>query len=629
MFCSSSAPQVDSDDGTASVLNVAAYQFAQLGELAELRRELKELCFRIGLKGTILLSEEGINLFVAGERDDIDGLLGFLRRVPGLAGLEVKESWTAQQPFRRMLVKIKREIIAFGVDSVQPAVRTSPKLSAATLRRWLSEGKPITLLDTRNDYEVQLGTFRNAIDLNIRDFRSFPEAAEKLPEETKGQAVVMFCTGGIRCEKAGPYLEQLGFREIYQLDGGILKYFEECGGEHYDGACFVFDQRVAVGPDLLPTGVKQCFACQATLGEEELRSPQYVPGESCPHCYLPPQQQRLRQLQKRQEKLDGIASQLPGCVPYPNVRAMHVPRALAGLSALDYLTRFYPGIDRAGWQEALANSAVRYRGEAIDAETAVREGQRLEHHEGIVVEPAVATDIRILFEDESIVVIDKPAPLPVHPCGRFNRNSLESFLAQAYRPEKLRMAHRLDANTSGLMVFSRKFSIAQKLQDQFHQRTVEKRYLASVHGLPPHDAFVCREPIGREAGEHGARTIDAGGLVAETGFRVLRRMADGTSLLLVEPLTGRTNQIRVHLWHLGIPIVGDSLYLPGRQLGNQATRVADSAPMCLHAWALAFDHPLTGERLRLRSSRQLAWATSLDGPARQPCEPVFPPEGGR
>lgn len=595
---------------TAPVLNVAAYQFANLGDLPELRRELKELCVRINLKGTILLSEEGINLFIAGERDDIEALLGYLRRLPGLAELTVKESWTEQQPFRRMLVKIKREIIAFGIDTVRPAVHTSPKLPAATLRQWLSEGKAVTLLDTRNDYEIRLGTFRNAVDLGIRHFRHFPEAAARLPEATKQQPVVMFCTGGIRCEKAGPYMEQLGFREIYQLDGGILKYFEECGGEHYDGACFVFDQRVAVGPDLLPTGTATCFACQATLSAEEMQSPEYLVGESCPHCYQTLAERQRQQLAKRQATLRRIAESQPGCQPHASVRVMHVPRALAGLPVLEFLERFHPGIGRLRWMEALASSQIRYRDQPLTAEDLVNEGQRIEHHEGMVVEPAVATDIEIVFEDEAIVVVDKPAPLPVHPSGRFNLNSLESFLLAAYRPEKLRLAHRLDANTSGLLVFSRKFSIAKRVQSQFHGRMVDKRYLALVLGHPPNDHFRCDAAIGRDTIALGARSIDEQGLPAETEFWVRERRADGSCLLEVNPLTGRTNQIRIHLWQLGFPIVGDPVYLPDRQLGKQATLAVDGPPMCLHAWRLAFDHPLTGERIEFRSSRRLAWATT-------------------
>jgi UPF0176 protein len=153
-----------------------------------------------------------------------------------------------------MRVKIKREIIAFGIPDIVPAEHTAPKLAPRTLKQWLDEGRRVTLLDTRNDYEVNLGTFRGTLVPHIDHFRHFPEAAAKLPESLKDEPVVMFCTGGIRCEKAGAYLEKIGFRHVHQLDGGILKYFEECGGAHYDGECFVFDERISVGPDLKPTG---------------------------------------------------------------------------------------------------------------------------------------------------------------------------------------------------------------------------------------------------------------------------------------------------------------------------------------------------------------------------------------
>jgi UPF0176 protein len=154
------------------------------------------------------------------------------------------------RPFRRMRVKIKREIIAFGVAGIAPGCYTSPRLSARELKQWLDEGRPVTLLDTRNNFEVQTGSFRNALPIGIDDFRDFPAAVYQLPDELKQQPVVTFCTGGIRCEKAAPYLERAGFENVYQLDGGILKYFEECGAAHFEGKCFVFDERVALDASL-------------------------------------------------------------------------------------------------------------------------------------------------------------------------------------------------------------------------------------------------------------------------------------------------------------------------------------------------------------------------------------------
>ena len=269
----------------SAVINISVYKFTPLAELIPLRDRLRRLTAEINLRGTILLSAEGINLFVAGARTAVDILLQNLREVPGLEDLNPKESISDEQPFNRMLVKIKREIIAFGVEGIDPARRPTAKLSPRTLKQWLDEGRPVTLLDTRNDYEIRMGTFKNALPAHIDHFREFPAAVRKLPEPLKQQPVVMFCTGGIRCEKAGPFMEQAGFTNVHQLEGGILKYFEECGGAHYQGECFVFDRRVGVDPQLRETNSVLCYNCQLPLTEEEQRDPRYVPDVSCPQCH--------------------------------------------------------------------------------------------------------------------------------------------------------------------------------------------------------------------------------------------------------------------------------------------------------------------------------------------------------
>jgi len=267
------------------VINLAAYKFVPLTALPERRERLRKVCLELGLKGTILLSTEGINLFVAGLRDSVDTLLAILRADPEIGPFEVKESLNDYPPFSRMLVKIKKEIIAFGVEGFDPTFASSRKISPAKLKLWLDEGRQVTLLDVRNDYEVSLGTFDGAVPIGIDHFRQFPAAADRLSEQRKEQTIVMFCTGGIRCEKAGPYLQRSGFHEVYQLDGGILKYFQECGQQHFHGECFVFDKRTALDGQLRETATTFCFACQSTLTAEEQTAPHYVVGESCPYCY--------------------------------------------------------------------------------------------------------------------------------------------------------------------------------------------------------------------------------------------------------------------------------------------------------------------------------------------------------
>ncbi len=575
--------------------NIAAYKFAPLGELKPLRERLLQNCKAWGLKGTILLSTEGINLFVAGPREAIDELLREVRRIPGLEELSVKLSESDRQPFTRMLVRIKKEIIAFGVEGIDPSRSPSPKLSPTELKQWLDEGRPVTLLDTRNEYEVKLGTFRNAVTVGIDQFRDFPAAVAGLPSGLKQQPIVMFCTGGIRCEKAGPYMQREGYEQVYQLDGGILKYFEDVGGAHYEGECFVFDQRVGVDPELSETDSDLCFACLAPLTAEDLQDPRYSRSISCPYCHVTDDTQRVAALAKRHERVRQATNPLPGSVPYDNQRPLIVPSRCEGLNLLDFLSTILKQVPREEWAALIAaGRIVNHDRVPVACEQKVRAGERYVHLLPATIENDVNAAIEILYEDEALIVVNKPAPLPLHPSGRFNRNTLQSILHTVYAPQVPRPAHRLDANTSGLVVFARTRHFAGLIQPQFARGEVEKVYLARVQGHPPADSFRCELPISNVAGEWGSRTIDEEhGLAAETEFRVLERYGDGNALLEVQPLTGRTNQIRVHLWQLGWPICGEQSYLPGRQLGRTQTHGIHDPPLCLQASRIRFLHPLT------------------------------------
>ena len=270
-------------------LNVSAYKFVEIAALEPLRAELRERCAAAGLKGTVLLSHEGINLFLAGLEARLRGVLEWLAADARFAGLPVKESWSVEQPFNRMLVKIKREIITMKMPMIRPMDARAPDIDAATLKRWLDAGvddagRAITLLDTRNQFEVGIGTFSGAIDPNIHSFGEFPARVDELAPQLAGRTVVTFCTGGIRCEKAVLYMRGQGMEHVYQLDGGILKYFEEVGGAHYQGDCFVFDRRVALTPALEAAGYAECFNCRAVVSPAQLRSPDYRLGISCPAC---------------------------------------------------------------------------------------------------------------------------------------------------------------------------------------------------------------------------------------------------------------------------------------------------------------------------------------------------------
>jgi UPF0176 protein len=241
-----------------SVVNIAAYKFVSLDSLPDLRAHLLTVTGDCALKGTILLAEEGINLFLAGSAEGIDGFLQALRADPRFADLEVKFSHSDAVPFRKLLVKIKREIIRMDHPTIRPEAGRAPGVDAKTLARWLAQGaddagRPVVMLDTRNAFEVDEGTFHNAIDWRIERFTQFPAAVQAHRAELEGKTVVSFCTGGIRCEKAAIYMNEAGIQNVYQLDGGILKYFEETGGPGYDGKCFVFDERHSLDPGLAPS----------------------------------------------------------------------------------------------------------------------------------------------------------------------------------------------------------------------------------------------------------------------------------------------------------------------------------------------------------------------------------------
>lgn len=238
-----------------TILNIAAYQFVPLDDTEVLCTRLHECAQALQLKGTILLASEGINLFLAGSETAVRQFVAELRTDTRFATIETKESWSAVQPFRKMRVRVKREIIRMNHPTIVPAAGRAPAVDAQTLKRWLSQGhddsgRPVVTLDTRNDFEVDAGTFEGCIDWRISKFTEFPLALEKNKAQLQDKTVVSFCTGGIRCEKAALLMREAGLEQVYQLDGGILKYFEVTGGTHFQGNCFVFDERRALAADL-------------------------------------------------------------------------------------------------------------------------------------------------------------------------------------------------------------------------------------------------------------------------------------------------------------------------------------------------------------------------------------------
>lgn len=285
------------------IIVAALYQFKALPDFRELQPCLKALCDSWGIKGSLLLAKEGINGTVAGSREAIDALKVFLKT--RFNALEYKESWCLEMPFHRMKVRLKKEIVTLGIPEVNPCTQVGTYVAAKDWNSLISDPETL-VIDTRNDYEVSIGTFKGALNPKTRSFTEFPKFVQTL-DKTKYKRVAMCCTGGIRCEKASSYMLSQGFKEVYHLKGGILKYLEEVPSEEslWEGECFVFDGRVAVSHGLDLGQYESCHGCRHPIAEKDKASPLYERGVSCPHCYssLTPEKRASARERQRQEDL--------------------------------------------------------------------------------------------------------------------------------------------------------------------------------------------------------------------------------------------------------------------------------------------------------------------------------------
>ncbi|MBE9125382.1 MULTISPECIES: rhodanese-related sulfurtransferase [unclassified Coleofasciculus] len=280
------------------------YKFVRLPDFAEKQSPLLSYCTQQDIKGTILLAEEGINATIAGSRQGIDAALSFLRSDSRLADLEPKESYTDSPPFERLKVRLKKEIVTLGVPEVDPNNQVGTYVSPKDWNTLICDPN-VVVIDTRNDYEVDIGTFKGAENPKTASFRQFPDYIRRHLDPTQHKKVAMFCTGGIRCEKASSFLLSQGFQEVYHLKGGILKYLEEVPAEEslWQGECFVFDERVAIQHGLAEGTHEMCQSCGHPISDTDKTSPQYEAGISCPYCFesLTPEK-RVRQQERQQQK---------------------------------------------------------------------------------------------------------------------------------------------------------------------------------------------------------------------------------------------------------------------------------------------------------------------------------------
>ncbi|MGY1490815.1 oxygen-dependent tRNA uridine(34) hydroxylase TrhO [Methylobacillus pratensis] len=287
------------------IVVAALYKFVSLPDYQEIQPALLALCNTQSIKGTLLLAEEGINGTVAGSREAIDALLAYLCQDPRLTDIDHKESFTDEMPFYRMKVRLKKEIVTLGVPGIDPNKKVGTYVKPEDWNALISD-PDVIVVDTRNDYEYGIGTFKGAIDPATNTFREFPDYVRNNLDPAKNKKVAMFCTGGIRCEKASSYMLEQGFEEVYHLQGGILKYLETVPQEEslWEGECFVFDQRVAVKHGLEVGHYDQCFACRHPISTEDMASPKYVKGISCPRCYDKLSAEKRASIEERQKQIE-------------------------------------------------------------------------------------------------------------------------------------------------------------------------------------------------------------------------------------------------------------------------------------------------------------------------------------
>jgi UPF0176 protein len=266
------------------VLNIAGYKFEPLNDVEGLVPEFQSVCDDLDLKGSVYLSSNGINFSLAGSEEAVQQYLYFMEQDKRFLDIPLKKTYSETKPFRRMKVRQKKEIISLGRDDINPRELTGDYVTPQELCAIYENNEDVIVLDTRNEYETRVGLFENAVDLQLDTFRDFPDAIEQLPEEYKDKKIVMYCTGGIRCEKASAVMLKAGFSDVKQLEGGVLDYFKETGGKYWNGDCFVFDERVALDTDLNETEYVYCYICREPLSAEEKASPDFKINEYCPYC---------------------------------------------------------------------------------------------------------------------------------------------------------------------------------------------------------------------------------------------------------------------------------------------------------------------------------------------------------
>ncbi len=565
------------------------------GSLRLMRSRIRRDGLRLGISGRITLCPDGLALIVCGEPAAIQQFMALLCEWPCLAGIGLKPfSSPGADPDGRLDVRIRSWMTDFRESELPSLDGVVTGISPGDFHRRVKDsGHGVRLIDVREAHETRFGSFKGAVCLETARFDDLPEAFSSMGLTPDHHiSTVVFCDDGSRSARAALFLQSRGFGQVYFLEGGILNYFSAVGGHHFNGHCFVMDQRVAVDANGVPARLDFCRACGEVRPADQFEPASGCRGSCCPECRRVDTAAMVAQRRTRDHEIQGVTSPLPGSVPYENLRPLKVPESAAGMPVLEFLDRLKFRPPEQSWSELMELGQLSFAGKLLNPDDILPRGGRIVHKVPATSEPPVNADITVVHEDESLLIINKPAPLPVHPSGRFNRNTLLHILRLVYGAEAPRSAHRLDANTCGVMALTRTREAASVLQPQFEAGRVNKSYLAVVHGHPEADRFECDAPVSRESTMAGGRAVDPDGLSARTGFEVIRRLPGNRSLLRIRLLHGgRTHQIRLHLWHLGFPVDGDPLYLPDGRRGQIQTIDPLAQPMCLQSSTIEFVHP--------------------------------------
>ncbi len=598
------------------LVHTAFYKFVALANAAEVAARLREFAAELGIKGSVIVAAEGINGVAAGTALSVQKWEQAIALEPLFDGafsdMVFKRSQCTTAPFSRMKVSHKQAIVAFGVNDA--AVESSEAVAAQMLDpnawRALIAQDDVVVLDNRNSFEFRLGRFRNAIDPQVANFRDFAGYVETHAEQWKaeGKRVAMYCTGGIRCERAGGWMEKIGV-PVYQLHGGILNYFQTMpdAEKDWDGECFVFDNRVAIDTKLNETDTTIDSVYQADAdGEFRIARARRLMGADATPSNEDSSGARVREAAKPAKPRSQLRARNgvdASCVALPG-------EVSTGSSVLDFLSHRFAHVSRDAWQQRFINGEVTDdAGRALMIDTPAKAHQKIYYFRSVDDEPRIPFDETILFRDEWIVVADKPHFLPVVPSGHYVQETLLSRLKKTLGINTLSPIHRIDRDTAGLVIFSIQPQTRDAYQRLFRERSVQKVYEA----IAPFSAaltlpITCRNRMLESEKFMQMQIVSDvdSEANAETHIDLLERSGELARYVL-RPNTGQKHQLRAHMAALGVAIVNDRIY---PELQPFCDVVDYSAPLKLLAKSIAFLDPMTGTARHFESAQRLSLTPS-------------------